>query len=277
MSWPTTADGEWYIFDGQLLWAVNPETGAPMLMMRPQGGMAVGVPAIEKGDPGKFTVFQAAVDFTALEWDDPTPNSAEVIEVTPGSDTVSQVVKLQLAVHKGEPGTDGTTSLNPDSIAGSKVTGKMIKLNGTLDGFDYAYEAVAERYLPTTISNTAAGNTNSTVATVAIPARNRDCRLFVVGEQRVTQSGGTDVVVDLVARLNNQTGGNIIARCQGIGGTERLSFAPIPAAGSADSFDKVAANTAATVYIRTEQQSGANTYTTSNSYGRFGVWSIPVG
>lgn len=273
MSWPTTVYNgeEWYIFDGITLIPVTPGAGAAILLLRPQGGMGINIPAIATGDPGDPALFEEGpIAFTELDHDDPTAAGLTVTQVSPG------LFALSGALHAGAPGQDGTTSLDVDTIAGSKVAGKIIKLNSGLTGFDYAYEAVGERYLPASINNTAAGNPNSTLTTISIPARNRDYRLLVTGAQNVVQNGGSNVVVDLVARLNNETSGNIVARCHGIGGTERLTFASAPAAGSNDAFDKVTAGNAANVYIRTEQQSGSNSYTTSGSTGRFAAWAIDV-
>jgi hypothetical protein len=104
-----------------------------------------------------------------------------------------------------------------------------------------------------------------TAPTVSIAARNTDYRVRARGYQIVRQSGGSDVLVNLYARLNGETGGNIISKCQGLGGTERLTLVDAPPAGSVDAFNKVTAGNTATVHFRTEQQSGANSYTTSNS------------
>ena len=234
MSWPTTSDGLWYIFDGQVLIPVSPETGAPILMLRPQGGMGVGIPAIADGEPGPAATFQEGpVTFTELAHDDPTPASLSVTQVSPG------VYALSGALHKGGPGEDGTSAIDMDSIGGTPTADQLIKVNGTADGFDYAFEKVAERYVPATINNTTAGNTTSTLATIPIPNKHFAYRIIVQGQTIVTQNGGSNVVVNLRARLNDQTGGNIIAETPGLGGTERLSFSSVPPAGVADSFDKV--------------------------------------
>jgi hypothetical protein len=65
-------------------------------------------------------------------------------------------------------------------------------------------------------------------------------------------------------------------RCQGLGGTERLTLTDAPPAGSVTGFNKVTAGNAATIHFRAEQQGGANTYTTSNSEAVFVVDIMPV-
>ncbi|BBU22169.1 hypothetical protein [Mycobacterium xenopi] len=91
MTWPKTADGQYYQFDGQILIPVDPSTGVSMLILRPQGGIAVGVPPIEKGDPGVHAEIDEAIDFTALAWDDPTPDSASFTTITPPRPTPHRV------------------------------------------------------------------------------------------------------------------------------------------------------------------------------------------
>lgn len=273
MTWPKTIfDGEeYYDFQGQILIPVDPPTGAAILLLRPQGGIGVGIPAIAQGDDGAPALFEeGAISFTELAHDDPTPASFSIVEVSPGLYTFTG------ALHRGEPGDDGTTSLDLGSIGGDAAAGKLIKVNSGVDGFDFAFEKVASVHWPTAVNNTASGNPNSTVAVVSIGAKNIDYRVRARGYQIVRQSGGADVLVNLVARLNGEIAGNIVAKCQGIGGTERLTLVDAPAAGSADTFDKVLAGNAATIHFRTEQQGGSNSYTTSNSEALFVVEALPI-
>ncbi|ORX21597.1 hypothetical protein [Mycobacterium xenopi] len=276
MTWPKTADGQYYQFDGQILIPVDPSTGVSMLILRPQGGIAVGVPPIEKGDPGVHAEIDEAIDFTALAWDDPTPDSASFTTITPPTDTTPGVYKLKLALHKGEPGQDGTTHIDLDSIGGTKAAGKLIKVNADVDGFEYTFERVAERYFPTTINNVGQGNPTSTLTVVPIPARGWDRRVRVHAQTIVTPTG-PNVAVDLVARLNGETNGNIVARCFGIGGAkERLQLTPGPPAGSADAYDWIPAGTPANIYLRTEQQSGSDSYTASAATTLCSVETQPI-
>lgn len=273
MSWPTTADGLWYLFEGQVLIPVDPSTGMAQLLLRPQGGIGIGIPPIADGDPGAAAALvEGPIPFTELAPGDPTDGGLTVTEVSPG------LYQLSGQLHRGNDGDETVTGLDMDSIGGTATAGNLIKVNSGATGFDYAFERVAERYLPASIISTSAGNTNSTLTTIAIPAKNVDYRVVVFGYQIVRQSGGSAVVVDLVARLNTEASGNIVARCQGLGGTERLTLASACPPASVDAFDKVTvAMGAANIYIRTEQQSGANTYTTSNSECLFEAWAIPIG
>lgn len=271
MSWPTTTDGQYYKFEGEVLIPVDPARGAANLILRPQGGIGVGIPAIEDGAPGAAATFQeGAVAFTELDYDDPTAAGLTVTEVSPG------VYALSGQLHAGAPGDDGTTSIDVESISGTAVAGKLIKLSSGLTSFEFAYEKVASRHLPATLNNTSSGNSASTLGVVSVSARNNDWRPLVIAQTIVTQDGGSDIIVDLLARLNGESGGNIVAKCHGVGGTERLTICSASPAGSADTYDKVNAGDAATIHLRAEKRSGTNSFTTSNSTTLFEVWAIPV-
>jgi len=89
---------------------------------------------------------------------------------------------------------------------------------------------------------------------------------------------GTDVQVDLVARLDNATSGNIIGRGISRAGQypPPIILTPGPPAGSVDGYDKVLAGNAATIYLRAERQTGTDTFTTSASTTLFSVEVNPV-
>lgn len=272
MAWPTTADGQYYLFDGQVLMPVDPSTGAAILQLRPQGGMAVGIPAIEKGDPGKHAQIDPVINVTELEWDDPSPITKSWTTITPPTDTTPGVYRLNDMSRKGRPGDDGDTILNPDDFTDPKA-GWVPAVTTDLSGFELVSQKVGDRHLPATINNTGAGNAKSTLAIVSISpgVYDFDYRVEPVGYTIVTQDGGSNVVVDLVARLNGEEDGNIIGMCHGIGGTERLTLLDVPPPGSADAFDRIPAGSGCEVYFRTEQRSGSNSYITSAATTRFKV------
>jgi hypothetical protein len=79
------------------------------------------------------------------------------------------------------------------------------------------------------------GHSNFTLAVVSIGAKNFDYRVRARGYQIVRQNGGADVQVDLYARLNGETGGNIVsasARARRHGATRSDRCMPPP--GSVD-------------------------------------------
>src|SRR4051812_30736750 len=64
-------------------------------------------PALVKGDPGPASSIEG-IDFTPLAYGDPTPDIAEFNLVAPATDLSGPVYRLNLALHMGPPGEDGT-------------------------------------------------------------------------------------------------------------------------------------------------------------------------
>jgi len=278
MAWPKDPSGEWYQFDGEILIPVNPASGSAILYLRPTGGMAQGIPAVEKGDPGLPPTIDTAINYTLLAYNDPTPGAASWTVITPPSENAAGSYKLNLSVHEGPPGADGTTTLTTASVSGTAVYKKIPQINAAGTGFEYTSQKAGGRHYPATIANTAAGNSNSTLAVVSIAAGTYDFDYRVeVEAQTIVTATGPNCSVDLVARLNGETGGNDIGRCFGMGGTkERLTIVGGCEAGVADGWDKVSAGNGCTVHVRTEQQTGSDTYSTSATTTRVVVKVRPV-
>jgi hypothetical protein len=95
----------------------------------------------------------------------------------------------------------------------------------------------------------------------------------------VVTGEAADVRVNLLARLNGESGGNIVGRCVGIAQTERLVLTPgkpIETGTAGDPYDQIAANSAATLYIRTERVAGSATYTASASNSQYRAVVLPL-
>lgn len=278
-----TKDGrDWLVVDLAQLhvpldW--DPSSNMFLAVAAPSAGFGTALanfPALVQGDPGPAPTIEG-VDFTPLAYDDPTPNVAEFDLVAPATTLTGPVYRLNLALHMGPPGEDGTTSIDMDSITGTPIFKRMIQVNASATGFEFVSPKVGDLYVPASINSTAIGNPNSTLAPVVIPAQDFDWRPEVVGHTIVTPESTPDVRVDMYARLNGETNGNIIGSCPGIvNATERLHFSPVPAPGSADSFNKVLAGQSATIHQRVERQAGTKTYSTSASTTRFGVRVHPI-
>jgi hypothetical protein len=261
MSWPKTADGQYYIFDGQVLMPVDPSNGVATLLLRPTGGMGVGIPAIEQGDPGAHAEIDNTINYTVLAATDTTPSSASFTTITPPTTSTPGVYRLNLAIHEGEDGAPGDTVLDPTDY-GTPVWKNLLQVDAGLTGFEFVSPKVGDRFLPALINNTAAGNANNTLGIVTVPSQDFAWRPEVEAQTVVTGTG-PDVRVDLVARLNGELGGNVIGRCTGLAATERLTLCSAPPAGSADAFDRIVAGASATIYLRCERVTGTDTYTTS--------------
>lgn len=250
----------------------DPANGVFMFIGTPTGGIMAAGPLV-KGDPGKFTKFEVGPqDVTPLAWDDPTPMSVEIVEVVPGSDTVSQVVRLAVAMHEGPPGEDGNTVLDPGDFE-DPLPGQGIVLNPAGTAFILATPRVGKRYFPTSYSSISSGNVNGTSCVVSIPAQPFPWRPAPEGHGIVAPAGGTDVRCNLYARLNGESGGNIVGRGAGIGGvTERISIDPFRPNAVGDDWNLIGAGEGpTTVHLRVERQSGANTFTVSNDAVAFSV------
>lgn len=238
----------------------------------PTGGLG-SFPALVKGDPGDPPTLDA-INFTALEADDPTADSATWTETSPG------VYTLDLYLHKGPQGIPGDTILTPSDF-GTPVYGKMLQVNATLDDMELVSPKVGDRYVPATIANAPAGNPNYTLCSVSIPAQQFDWRPQVSG-QCLFSTTWVDVTVDLVARIGNATSGNICGRGFGFArsGYETLLQLVIlsdgaPAAATTD-YDRVPAGVATTIYLRAERQAGTGSFTTTASRTQFGVRVCPI-
>jgi hypothetical protein len=266
MAWPiVTTSGQFYQFD--LLIPVEPSSGSPVIYLGPRGGIAQGVPAIEKGDPGLPPTIDTTVTTTVLAYGDPTPASASWTVVTPPSDSTAGTYRLNLAVHEGQPGANGSTTLTVAAVGGTAAYKKIPQVNAEATGFEFTSQKVGGRHYPASLNNTANGNSNSTLGVVSIAAGTYDFDYRVeVEAQTIVTATGANCAVDLVARLNGETGGNDIGLIIGGG---------YPA-GSADGWDKVSAGAGCTVHLRTEQQSGSDTYSTSSTTTRFVVKVRPV-
>lgn len=274
------------VIDGVEYWEVDvkariakesdPDAEVLILVATPQGGAANLGPLV-KGDPGKHTIIDSAINLTALEPDDASADSASFTITTPGSDTVSQVVKLNLALHKGVPGDDGTTAIDLDSIDGDRAVGKTIVVNPENDGFAYAPPPVGGMHWPATINaatNATAGVLLGTI-TVASNTYLRDWRPRINASCIITGSTA-DVQVDLVARLGAEDG-PVIGRGYGVNGTaDKLVVTSGPDAGASTNVNKVTAGATATIYLRAEKQSGTATYSTAVGTTRFSIEAIQV-
>lgn len=281
--WPIVTVGgkDYYQVEGLTRIEVDPQGNVYYLIKTPDGGVGAVGPLV-KGDPGKHTKFQTGPqDLTVLAYNDPAPASYEVIEVTPGSDTVSQVVKIATALHEGPPGPQGDTVLNPADFT-DPLPGKGIVVNPANNGFVLQTPKVGDRHFPATIANIASGNATATLAQVSIPAQGFDWRPQVHASCEITGTG-LDVKVDLIARLgttgisNPETAGNVVGRGLGSAGLNSTPvMIPGPESGAAADVDKVLASNTAVIYLRAERQTGADYFTTLGSRTRFWVKVDPI-
>ena len=279
----TTINGKEYLvidtakFRIPLDW--DPSSNMFFAVAAPDGGLG-SFPALVKGDKGDAPTISGVI-LTSMNWDDPTPASATFTSTGPG------VYTLNLALHEGEPGADGTATLDPTAF-GTPVSKKLLVVNPAANGFIYQTQKVGDRYYPTTINSVPSGNAAYTLCAVGVPAQDFDWRARCFGSVQVTGTGA-NVSVDLVARLNVEASGNVIARAFDTPGNALIltnfTHPPhvlIPAVTTTDTtagganYDKVNTGAPATIFMRTERQSGTDSYTTSGTRTTFSVEVHPI-
>lgn len=277
-----TEDEKYYIWQGDVRVAktFDPTTKSAILLLGPDGGVAE-IPALAKGDPGTPATLDEAINFTALAYDDPTANAASFTTITPGSETTSPVYRLNLTLHNGAPGPAGENEiLTASDIVGTATDGYILAKT-TVDSEDKAAwvaPKVGGQYWPASISNTSGtdGQTR-TLCSVSVPAQPFDWRPRVFGQCVI--AGTANTRVDLIARLDNATSGDVVGRAFGqVGANPPVAHlvSGVPA-GSASTVGKVEAGAAAVVYLRAEQQaSTTDAYTTAGGTTSFLVEVAPI-
>jgi hypothetical protein len=268
----TTINGEPYlVMPAVLRVPLNWDpSSAVFVAVAPPGVANSSFPALADGPPGAAATIDTAISLTALEYTDATPDSASFTQTAP------QLWHLNLALHKGAPGADGTTTIDL-SAYGTPVATQMLVVDPTATTLVYAYPKVGSRWIPSVITPCPGGIVNFTKAVVSIPAQNFDWRPRPKGYSVITGTG-PNMQTDLVVRMNNETAGNIVGRATQPAGQYPAThvISPGPPAGSADTYDKVPAGSSATFYFRTERQSGTDYYTTSASTTQVDVEVLPI-
>jgi hypothetical protein len=213
-----------------------------------------------------------------LEPDDATPDYASWTETAPN------LYQLSLGLHKGQDGAAGAMVLDPDDY-GTPVAGRTIILNPAADAFIYAPIKCGDRYVPASIADTPTGNPAYTQCQIPVAAQPFDWRPHVEG-QTIFTGTGSDVGVDLVARLqttgtvNGETAGPIVGKGFGPIGTNTAqvatTFSSSPPPNSSTTYDRVLAGNTATIWIRGERRTGANTFSTDGDTSIYSVRVQPI-
>ena len=279
----TIDDEEFYQWKAVLRIPKNwsPESGV-FIAVAPPGGVGV-LPAIAQGDPG-FSPTIRNVTLTELDYDDTTDASGEWTLITAATSTAGPVYDLELTLHAGAPGTSGTFAMldatDLDDGSSGPTAEYIFAINSTADGVELVAVKVGDMYWPTSFTSVSNVTGNSPMAQVTIPGQPWDWRPRVHGQALVSYDG-TDCQVDVVARLNNASTGDVVGRGFGTAGSTALACVPVlssaPPAASLSTYGLVSAGASATIYFRTEQQgSGSSTYDVSNTKMLFSVEVAPA-
>lgn len=251
----------------------DPSSNMFFAVAAPSGGLG-GIPALVQGDDGETPNIDSTINFAELDFDDPTPASASWTEVS------ENLYRLNLALHRGPRGNAAAFDLeDADNLVGTMAAGRMIVVNSAANGFTYAAPPVGDMFWPASINSAPSGNAAYTLTQVSVPAQPFDWRPDPTGWCVITGTG-SDVQVDLIARLDNPASGAIVGRGRGGIGTNSTGLATVltsgPPAGSTPTYNRVSAGSPATIYLRAERQSGSNTFTTAATATHFGVKVCPI-
>ncbi len=253
----------------------TPGSGMYLMVAPPLGGVMGGVSALAKGDQG-FSPSLELSSFIQLAHDDPTAASAALTLVVPGTETSAPVYGLDLALKGGAPGAPGAAVVSPGDYAEEPLTGQMLVVASGGTAFELAAQRFGRRYLPAAVSSAPGGTTAGyTMTQIEVGPQGFDWYPEPHGGC-IVEGSSSNLLVDVVARLNSDSG-DVVGRGYGIAGQKiQLNLTPGANAGSADSVGKVAGDATAVIYFRTEKQSGTATYSASNSTARYWVKVVPA-
>lgn len=242
----------------------------------PQGGLPRGVtnlPALLKGDPGPSSELVKG-SFIELAHDDPTPGGFDLTRIVDATAVSGPVYSIDVALHGGIPGEDGAAIITPTDYADEPAYGQQLTVAPGETEFELTYPRVLG-FHPATIQ-TAAGTTAEAahaVIDIAAGTYHQDWYPVVTGHSIIIGTG--DIQCDLIARLDNATSGDIIAR-----GFGRMSDTPTQqpnlSFGVESGTGIVAADAAATIFIRGKRISGAVGYAAAESTARFSMMAVAV-
>ncbi|CNH67000.1 Uncharacterised protein [Mycobacterium tuberculosis] len=172
--------------------------------------------------------------------------------------------------------------MSASDLAGTIVAKAQLVINDAADGVEMIAQKIGDRFNAVETLSVTSGQSAATLATVSVPAQPFDWRPTVAGYAKVKGTGVGNVVVDLLARLNDASGGNIVGKGvqqhSGLAGLLMPTYVlvPGPPAGSSDDYDKVSAGDDATIYLRAEKQSGSDFFVIAASDVHFNVTVSPI-
>ena len=261
----TTIDGKQYLvvdvakFRIPLDW--DPSSNMFFAVSYPDGGVG-NFTALAKGDPGEVPTLNLPINLTELAPTDTTPASASFTETSPDTYT------LNLSLHRGAKGDPGDTILQPSDY-GNGLAGDYLVVNPAANAFTLTPQRVGDRYIPATILAAPSGNAAYTLCTVAIPAQAFSWRPHVEGFCEITGTS-PDVKVDLLARLDSATAGNIVGR-----GTQPAGSGTTGTTGSTVTTGTTGASGASGATTTTTTSTTATTTTYSNKFATHVLSSTP--
>lgn len=251
-------------------------SGMFLAIAAPLGGVASLGNILAKGDQG-FSPSIEVSSFVELDADDPTPASFTLDILAEATEVSGPVYGANLVLHRGAKGESGSVIINPADY-GTPQLGWVPAVAAGLGAFELVPQRYSQMYWPASVSDVPIGTTAGfTMTTIPIGAAPFDRYVIPTGEVQVVAASGTNLRVDLVAHLDDETGTKIVGRSFGIAGAkDKLSLIGYPPAGTTSSATKILANNPANVYFRTEKQGGSSAYSSAPGTGLFGALTVPA-
>jgi hypothetical protein len=232
---------------------------------------------LAKGDRG-FTPSLEMSSSIELDADDPTPGSWSLNLIAEQTDVSGPVYGLDVVSHRGAKGDPGSGTITPGDYSEDPQLGWFPAVAAGLTSFELVPQKYSQMYWPATVTDVPSGTTAGfTMTTIPIAAAPFDRYVIPTGEVQVAASSGTNLRVDLVAHLDDETGTKIVGRSYGrAGASDKLSLIGYPPAGTTSSATKILAGNTANVYFRTEKQAGSSSYSSVAGTGLFGAMTVPA-
>lgn len=249
-------------------------SGMFLAVAAPLGGVASLGTVLAKGDDG-FVPSLELSSFVELDADDPTPASASLNLIAEGTDVSAPVYGLNLVLHRGAQGESGTATWDPGDLSEDPQLGWIPAVAAGLGTFELVPQKTSAMYWPATVTAVPPGTTAGfTMTIVPIDAEPFDRYAFPSGTVQVAAASGTNLRVDLVARLDADDG-PVVGRDYGrAGASDKLTLIGFPDAGATSTATLIPANTSANIYFCTEKQSGSSAYSSVAGTARYGVLTV---
>lgn len=258
---------------------IDPDsTQSAVGVMGPAGGR-IEIPGSAVGAPGPSPVLRNA-DLTQFPYGE-AEAQADWIEVSPGGPGVAAVYDFVFYLPSGEPGDlEGFTLAAAADLATPMSNNTTPLWNAKQGVFTPTLLPIGAWYNQANIASTpTVAGQNRPVSYIQVPAQTFSWWPIVFATATITGTANTRV--DLVARLNSQTGDEI-ARGPGqsgaVVGTNPSVAYLLPTFGglrTSNAGVQVAAGSSATIYLNAEQQaSTVDNYSTSSTL--FSVGLAPI-
>lgn len=251
-------------------------SGMYLAVAAPLGASAALGNILAKGDRGFSPSIQMG-DFVELDADSPTEAFISLDLIAEATDISGPVYALNGALHAGATTESGTVTFTPGDLSEDPLLGYIPAVAAGLEEFELVPQKTVTQHWPATVTAVPGGTTAGfTMTIVPIAAAPYDRYAYPGGTVQVAAASGTNLRVDLVARLDADDG-PVVGRDYGrAGASDKLTLVGFPDAGISSTATKILANQPANVYFCTEKQSGSSSYSSVAGTARFGVLTVPA-